>query len=691
MDVLKILSRGAKKSSAQPFDFKPTPKVQNPQLYHDKGVKRKRVEEVDQFTRKEEVDDSSPDFFAPREPKESRPAVQTAVSVEAPNEKSRSQPSLLDDDEVRQVLRSHRLKFTLLSNHEDQRAKITKSKKKKGTSKVKPKDTKKALFPQPLVSFTQLRTTWKLSARLEENLSTQGYRVPTEVQLGSLPLLIQPENAVPPGAATELGIETKEGVHFLAVAPTGSGKTLAFLIPAINDVLRRRAEITKDRVLETIIVVPTRELAEQIANEGRKLVKNTGVKIVMMRKGMKVPAEGRAKGDDGDDGDESSSEAHDSDASAGSDLDENGEKKHDIITKADILITTPLLLGNFLKSRTLPTVRSLILDEGDVLLEQRFLEQTLQIWSACVNSSLRLRCFSATMGAHIEELIADQLSKRDANNHIVPLVRLVVGLKDTAVPSIGHKLVYCATEQGKLFALRQILHPQSSSASVPHMDLPILVFTQTIERATALHSELKFDFPAEAGGPSRIAALHSSLSDSARSDIVRRFRSGEIWALVTTDILMRGLDFRGVSGVVNYDVPTSAAAYVHRVGRTGRAGEQGIACTFYTSDDVAYLKSIANVISQSEKQAGKPGDEGVPRWLLDSLPKISKEDKKKIKQRGIESRRGNTAKITTKSAWERRKENNKREAIASSKKRKLQGPEDDTQGNSDDDEWGGLD
>lgn len=695
MDVLKILSRGTKKTpSSQPFKFKLAPKVQSPQLYHDKdkGLKRKRNEEEDhQFGRGcEEVEDPSLDFFASRDSKEPKLALQPTVIPDAPKEKPKPEPSLLDDDEVRQVLRSHRLKFTLLSNHEDQKAKVTKSKKKKKeASKVKPKETKKVLFPQPLVSFTQLRTAWNLSPRLEENMSSQGYRIPTEVQLGSLPLLIQPEKAIPATAATELGIEPGDGIHFLAVAPTGSGKTLAFLIPAINDVLRRRAEITKDRVLETIVVVPTRELAEQIANEGRKLTKNTGVKIVMMKKGMQIPTDGQAKGDDHNN--ESGSENSDNDSSDASDVDENDEAKKKPLTKADILITTPLLLGNFLKSRTLPTVRSLILDEGDVLLEQRFLEQTLQIWSACVNPSLRLRCFSATMGAHIEELISSQLSTRNTSDSTIPLIRLVVGLKDTAVPSISHKLVYCATEQGKLFALRQVLHPQSSSASVPQINLPILVFTQTIERATALHSELKFDFPVEAGGPSRIAALHSSLSDSARSEIVRRFRSGEIWALVTTDILMRGLDFRGVSGVINYDVPTSAAAYVHRVGRTGRAGEQGIACTFYTNDDVAYLKSIANVISQSEKQAGKTGDEGVPKWLLDSLPKISKEEKKKLKQRGIESRRGNTAKITTKSAWERRKENNRREAIASSKKRKLQGPDDNTQEDSEDDEWGGLD
>ncbi|KAI0096668.1 ATP-dependent RNA helicase ROK1 [Nemania sp. FL0031] len=691
MDVLKILSRGAKKSSNQPFQFKPAPKVQNPQLFHDKGLKRKRNEEEDKFGREHnEVEDPSLDFFAPQESKEPKPAAQPKTNLESPDAKPKPEPSLLDDDEVRQVLRSHRLKFTILSNHEDQKTKVTKSKKKKKEApKLKAKDSKRSLFPQPLVSFAQLRTTWHLSPRLEENLSHQGYRIPTEVQLGTLPLLIRPEKAISSTAATELGVEPEDGIHFLAVAPTGSGKTLAFLIPAINDVLRRRAETTKDRVLETVIVVPTRELAEQIANEGRKLTKNTGVKIAMMKKGMKIAAEGPAKSDGNDD---SSSESDDSDSSADSDLDAKDESKQSPLTKADVLITTPLLLGNFLKSRTLPTVRSLILDEGDVLLEQRFLDQTLQIWSACVNPSLRLRCFSATVGAHIEELISNQLNARSSSDSTIPLVRLVVGLKDTAVPSIGHKLVYCATEQGKLFALRQILHPQLSSDSVPNMNLPILVFTQTIERATALHSELKFDFPVEAGGPSRIAALHSSLSDSARSDIVRRFRSGEIWALVTTDILMRGLDFRGVSGVVNYDVPTSAAAYVHRVGRTGRAGEQGTACTFYTNDDVAYLKSIANVISQSEKQAGKPGDEGVPKWLLDSLPKISKEEKKKLKQRGIESRRGNATKITTKSAWERRKENNKREAIASSKKRKLQGPQDDTQEqNSEDDEWGGLD
>src|SRR5207247_11424519 len=104
------------------------------------------------------------------------------------------------------------------------------------------------------------------------------------------------------------------------------------------------------------------------------------------------------------------------------------------------------------------------------------------------------------------------------------LVRLVVGLKDSAVPNVSHKLVYAATEQGKLLGLRQLLHPTASTSdSDTHLRPPFLVFTQTIPRAIALHSELMYDIPAEAGGSSRIAVLHSGLSDSQRSDILTGF------------------------------------------------------------------------------------------------------------------------------------------------------------------------
>ncbi|KAI1657705.1 P-loop containing nucleoside triphosphate hydrolase protein [Daldinia decipiens] len=679
MDILKILSRGTKRSATQQAIQKPIAKPSNPQLFNDptRGVKRKRNEETIS-TLEADGDLDEINFFAPRAAKKQspEPGIREIPKENVPK-------PVLDEEEVRQILRSHRLKFTLLSSHEEKKKKVKKSKKKE-EAKSKLKYVKKQLFPQPLTSFSELRSIYNISTRLGENLAKQGYRIPTEIQLGSLPLLLQPDRAIPTSTAKELNFKTDNGIDFLAVAPTGSGKTLAFLIPAINNILRRRAGDTaqKEHVLEVVVVAPTRELAHQIVNEGRKLAQGTGVKIVGMKKGMQVPAEGQV---DAEDGDTSGSE----DEAGSADDDSESEQKKMTTTKTDILVTTPMLLRNYLKSRTLPTVKSLILDEADVLLDPLFREQTLGIWSACTNESLRLTCWSATMGSSIEGLVLEQLKSRESS--AIPLIRIVVGLKDTAVPSINHKLIYTATEQGKLFALRQLLHPKSSDDSMPQMRLPFLVFAQTIERATALHDELKFDIPAEAGGSSRIAALHSSLSDSARSSIVARFRAGEIWVLITTDLLMRGIDFRGVNGVINYDVPTSAAAYVHRVGRTGRAGhEGGMAVTFYTTEDVTYLKSIANVISLSEKQAGKSSQESIPKWLIDSLPKVGKEEKKKLKQRGVESRRGTkAAKITTQSAWERRKEHNKRGAIAGSKKRKTQETVSDTQG-QDNSEWGGI-
>ncbi|KAI1375349.1 P-loop containing nucleoside triphosphate hydrolase protein [Hypoxylon crocopeplum] len=686
MDILKLLSRGTKKSATQSVTPKPVTKPSNPQLYNDptRGIKRKRNEEpASNLEDDDDLDDIN--FFAPRTTRKHSPGPDHATR-KAPKEDA-SKP-VLDEDEARQVLRSHRLKFTLLSSHEEKRTKVKKSKKKEVKPKVK--DSKKQLFPQPLTSFSELRSGYNISTRLGDNLAKQGYRIPTEVQLGSLPLLLQPDRAISSSAAQDLNFKTGDGIDFLAVAPTGSGKTLAFLVPALNSILCRRAgdAAQKEHVLEVVVVAPTRELAHQIVNEGRKLAQGTGVKIVGMKKGMHIPAEGQLDGDSSDE-----EEASGSDEEADS-PDDNAEKddaqKPTTTTKADILVTTPMLLKNFLKSRTLPTVKTLILDEADVLLDPLFREQTLGIWSACTYQSLRLTCWSATMGSNIEGLILDQLKSRGSAQSSVPLIRLVVGLKDTAVPSINHKLIYTATEQGKLFALRQLLHPNSSDDSMPKMRLPFLVFTQSIERATALHTELKFDITPEAGGSTRIAALHSSLSDSARSSIVARFRAGEIWVLITTDLLMRGIDFRGVNGVINYDVPTSAAAYVHRVGRTGRAGhEGGVAVTFYTTEDVAYLKSIANVISLSEKQAGKSSEEGVPKWLMDSLPKVNKEEKKKLKRHGVESRRGSKATITTQSAWERRKEHNRRGAIAGSKKRKTQEGVSDTH-IGEDSEWGGI-
>ncbi|KAK4116680.1 P-loop containing nucleoside triphosphate hydrolase protein [Canariomyces notabilis] len=753
MDILKVLSRGIKpniknktQAATATAQLPSAGAVPHPQLFHDvvrdgspRGKKRKRRRDApdhDDTTGRDEEDDvSDVDYFAPKKPS-SEAAHQNAQTDDAAPSKKRK-IKLLDEDGCRQILRSHRLKFTVLSGlqqntnanetaHHGEAAEQDKKKRRKSAeteAEKQPKkdDQKKQIHPQPLTSFQDLRHVYDVAPQLAENISAQGFRVPTEVQMGSLPLLLRPDTALKNTGSTLTG-GTGGGVDFLAVAPTGSGKTITFLIPAIDGVLKRRAEQGREsdeHVLEAVIVAPTRELASQIVNEGRKLAIGTGVRVVLMRGRLRLAAEDVKGSDDAEGGEEEENGGEESsdeeESSDGEEPDAEESSKPGGFkppARVDILVTTPKILLNFLSGgksgprKVLPTVRSLVLDEADVLLDPIFRKQTMGIWRACTHPDVSLSCWSATMASNIEALVTQQLEKRSKRADSAPrrpLIRLVVGLKDTAVPNITHKLIYTATEPGKLLALRQLLHPVSSADSGPPLRPPFLVFTQTIERAQALHDELKYDIPLEAGGSARIAVLHSSLPDSARSRIMARFRAGEVWVLITTDVLARGVDFAGVNGVVNYDVPTSAAAYVHRAGRTGRAGrEGGVAVTFYTKDDVPFVKSVANVIAASEKQAGKDqGDQSaaVQKWLLDALPKVAKEDKRKVKVRGIESRRsGGKATITTKSSWERRKEHNRQQAIEASKRRKRQQRQQERSGGKvtggeagEETEWGGLD
>lgn len=747
MDAFKLLTRStnlktgraAATSAAQTSRLPSTGKAANPQLFHNSeadrlleekkkhGQKRKRGHGADDAGSEDE-DAADLDFFGSAKRASTGGAVagkrhQEQASADKDGDSGSEDGSEMDEVQRRTVLNAHKIKVTDLRDLDQiqstnaqtlQTEEPKKKKKKKAKAQqeepktLTKKEQKKArrLFPQPLVSFKELRTKYKISRRLAENIAEQGFTVPTEVQLGTLPLQLgdsSVQQASKPGETVEPDL--------LVVAPTGSGKTLSFLIPVINKIVRHHHEQPDERGIFAVVVAPTKELASQIVNEGRKLVQGTGVKITLMKKGMQVVER------DGD-GDSDEKDVLDEDsADSGSDSEDDEQttdkktKGKAPVTKSDILVTTPLLLVNALSANrtkplaALPLVRNIVLDEADVLLDPLFREQTLDIWRSCTHPELRASLWSATMGSNVEDLAKSTIQERkdlSGTTKSYPLIRLVVGLKDSAIPNIQHKLVYAATEQGKLLGLRQLLHPTARTATDVHLRPPFLIFTQTIPRAVALHSELLYDIPPEAGGSSRIAVLHSELSDSQRSEIMKGFRKGEIWILVTTDLLARGVDFRGINGVVNYDIPNSAAVYVHRVGRTGRAGrEGGVAVTYYTKEDIPYVKSIANIIDVSEKLRGAGGEKSVQKWLLDSLPDLSKKDKKELKKHGVKARQSNLksikdnkefrqAKISTKSGYERRMENKKKGAIAASRNRKSQPQAPSTGADSGDDSWSGL-
>lgn len=744
MDAFKLLTRSTKLKPSTSTTTSRLPsagKAANPQLFGSaedaqSSKKRKRQNEAADLGVEEKNDDfeatqrllfggghstqATTSTTAVKESKKTQKSGKADAKFhdsQVPDESDSEQVQgdTMDESERRTILKTHKIKVVdlrdledILADKADDQDDDAKSKKKKkrklskeiaSLSKKRQKEARQ-LYPEPLTSFRDLRKKYQISRKLADNIAEQGFTVPTEVQMGSLPLLLGNKSSTKGGQEPDL----------LAVAPTGSGKTLAFLIPLISKTVRHHREHPGQREISSIVVAPTKELVGQIVNEGRKLAVGTGVKITAMRKGMQVVA--RAGNDDtgGDSEDSASGSESDDGEDAEKSTKSKDSKKSDTLTKSDILVTTPLVLVNALSvkdtetKQSLPSVRHLVLDEADVLLDPLFREQTLAIWNSCTNTNLGISFWSATMGSSIEELTKSTLESRheslDAEKR--PLLRLVIGLKDSAVPNIQHKLIYAATEQGKLLGLRQLLHPTAAIApNEVRLRPPFLVFTQTITRAVALHSELLYDIPIEAGGSSRIAVLHSDLSETRRSEIMKGFRKGEIWIIITTDLLARGVDFRGINGVVNYDIPTSSAAYVHRVGRTGRAGrEGGVAVTYYTKEDIPYVKSIANLIHTSEKLQGK--EQSVQKWLLDSLPDLSKKDRQDLKKHGVKARaasaklkhdtdKGGKARISTKSGYDRRMENKRKGAISASRNRTQQPSSARDAADSGDDEWNGLD
>ena len=243
-----------------------------------------------------------------------------------------------------------------------------------------------------------------------------------------------------------------------------------------------------------------------------------------------------------------------------------------------------------------------------------FLSQLDRILSACTHPKRKCALFTATLPEGVE-VLAHTILDDD-------LVRVTVGERNTAVNNIMQTLVYCGkTEKEKLQSLRSLLNPRhtitstitnvgNTSVSRPKGIVPpVLIFTQSKERAQQLYLELRYD------DGIKIGLITADRSETQRAATVDAFRAGEVWLLICTDLLARGMDFSSVQTVISYDFPTTTTAYIHRVGRAGRGGREGCqAITLFTNDDVNYglVRPVAQVIKNSGNS--------VPEWLLQVEP-----------------------------------------------------------------------
>ncbi|XP_014809765.1 PREDICTED: probable ATP-dependent RNA helicase DDX52 isoform X1 [Calidris pugnax] len=355
------------------------------------------------------------------------------------------------------------------------------------------------------------------------------------------------------------------GRELLASAPTGSGKTLAFCIPLLVHLKQPR-----NKGFRAVIISPTRELASQTHRELVKLAEGTGFRIHMIHKAAEAAKKFGPKSS----------------------------------KKFDILVTTPNRLIYLLKQDPpaidLTSVEWLVVDESDKLFEDGksgFRDQLASIFLACTSHVVRRALFSATFAHDVEEWCKLNLDS---------VVLVSVGARNSAAETVEQELLFVGSETGKLTAMRELI----KKGFAP----PVLVFVQSIERAKELFHELIYE-------GINVDVIHADKTQQQRDNVVQSFRAGKIWVLICSALLARGIDFKGVNMVINYDLPTSAVEYIHRIGRTGRAGHTGKAVTFFTEDDKPLLRSIANVI----QRAGCP----VPDYIK-HLPKLQSKQKKKF-------------------------------------------------------------
>ncbi|MDQ7793129.1 MAG: DEAD/DEAH box helicase [bacterium] len=360
------------------------------------------------------------------------------------------------------------------------------------------------------------------------------------------PVLLQ--NARGQGYRTPTPVQTAAippataGLDVVATAETGSGKTAAFVLPLLHRLLK-----TDRGGVRGLILCPTREIALQTEEEIRKLGRATGLRSVAIYGGVGYEPQFQA-----------------------------------LRSGVDIVVATPGRLLDHLERKTvrLQEVQTLVLDEADRMLDMGFLPDLKRIIGhlPAVRQNL---LYSATMPDDILAL-TNRLMKQP--------VRVAIG-RLTTPPSTVEQSLYHASQQEKTQLLIRLLRAREAES--------VLVFTRTKHRADRLTRQL---IQAGLGA----AAIHGNRSQRQREAALAGFRRGSFRVLVATDIAARGLDVKGITHVINYDLPSVAEDYVHRIGRTARAGAQGYAVSLVTDDDLGALADIERALGQRIRQAGAP-------------------------------------------------------------------------------------
>ncbi|GIK80622.1 MAG: RNA helicase [Alphaproteobacteria bacterium] len=342
------------------------------------------------------------------------------------------------------------------------------------------------------------------------------------------------------------------GRDVIGIAQTGTGKTAAFALPILNHLAanRIRPERKSCRVL---VLSPTRELSGQIHDSFNTYGRYTRPSVTLAIGGVPI-----------------------------------GRQQRVLANGVDVLVATPGRLIDLMRmgSVKLDRVEFVVLDEADRMLDMGFIHDIRSI-IAKLPAKRRSLFFSATMPREIEEL-AGQFLRDPAKVAVTPLA--------TTAERIDQRVMH-VDRAGKPALLAEVLRSEPVDRA--------LVFTRTKHGADkVVRGLVKAGIAAE--------AIHGNKSQGQRERVLAAFRAGTVRTLVATDIAARGIDVDGVSHVINYDLPNIPESYVHRIGRTARAGAEGIAISFCDGEERAYLRDIEKLIRMSIAASDRRSERPAP-------------------------------------------------------------------------------
>lgn len=364
--------------------------------------------------------------------------------------------------------------------------------------------------------FTDLNLIEPILKALKE----EGYEKPTPIQEQAIPPLLQQRD-------------------LLGCAQTGTGKTAAFAIPIIQLLYNSREEDRKRKLISTLILTPTRELAIQIGESFAAYGKYTGLKHTVIFGGVSQHGQTNAL-------------------------------KYGI----DILIATPGRLLDLMNQGfvDLNHIKLFVLDEADRMLDMGFVHDVKKVLTKLPQKKQSL-FFSATMPDAITKL-ADSILRNPVKVEVTP----VSSTADTIQQG-----VYFVDKGNKKLLLIDLLKEKNMKS--------VLVFARTKHGCDRIARDIiKHGF--------KVAAIHGDKSQNARQNALNDFKAGKIRTLIATDIAARGIDVDQLSHVINYEMPNVPETYVHRIGRTGRAGANGVAYSFCDAEEKPLLKDIEKLIGK---------------------------------------------------------------------------------------------